>query len=66
MRILVLGYLAGYHLAKGSITLSKKLRRLTNEAKDQHSSFTDLTKWRRLMKKISFLRFSITLSLPQL
>jgi len=25
-------------------TLSEKLKQLTNEAKDQHSSFTDLTK----------------------
>ena len=43
-------------------TLTEKLKQLTNEAKDHHSSFSDLTKLYKeikLMKKISFLRFSI-------
>ena len=43
-------------------TLSEKLKQLTNEAKDHHSSFTDLTKQYKedkINEKDSFLRFSI-------
>ena len=49
-------------------TLSEKLKQLTNEAKDHHNSFIELTKLYRgekINEKDVDLRFSITLSRPQ-